>query len=153
MKTTIENTLFSQTQSLREEYLTKTAQWAAEEYKRICVRCAKYAMRCPTDFSSKKEYYTEQKFYYNHCLMTIKGSEAYIVKQIKAAEQHYITSIQKLALRIEAKSMNHDTLSIVTARVGENIESIFTDGVKTVRAWTIIASGPVQKPHYRYLVK
>ena len=34
-----------------------------------------------------------------------------------------------------------------------NMSTIITDGKKVVRAFTIIASGAIQKPHYRYLVK
>jgi len=34
-----------------------------------------------------------------------------------------------------------------------NIETTLTDGEKMVRAYTIIAEGQVQRPHYRYLIK
>jgi hypothetical protein len=34
-----------------------------------------------------------------------------------------------------------------------NIDMTLTDGEKTVKAFTIIAEGQIQRPHYRYLVK
>ena len=66
---------------------------------------------------------------------------------------HYNDSILKLALRIEKKELNQDKLELTTSHVDVNISTTITDGDKTVKAWTIIASGPVQRPHYRYLVK
>jgi hypothetical protein len=37
--------------------------------------------------------------------------------------------------------------------VGVNFETTLSDGEKIVRAFTIVASGEIQKPHYRYLIK
>lgn len=37
--------------------------------------------------------------------------------------------------------------------LGVNIETTITDGVKKVRAFTIVAEGEIQRPHYRYLIK
>ena len=63
------------------------------------------------------------------------------------------TVLKKLAFRIEQKGLNTDNLKLSSSHVGVNFETAITDGTKTVRAFTIIASGPVQRPHYRYLVK
>lgn len=75
-------------------------------------------------------------------------------KEVKYAELHYESSIQKLAARLEKKGVTEDFI-IQTSRIGVNIETVITskDGKITVKAWTIIAEGPIQKPHYRYLVK
>ena len=45
------------------------------------------------------------------------------------------------------------TFVVLLKTIGVNIESIITDGTKTVRAWTIVAEGEIQRPHYRYLIK
>lgn len=82
-----------------------------------------------------------------------RGLQAYLSKKEKMAITHYKSSIDKLAYRISLKKLNEDALVIKTARVGVNIETVLTDGVKTVKAWTIVASGLVQQPHYRYLIK
>jgi hypothetical protein len=44
-------------------------------------------------------------------------------------------------------------MKIISGTVGVNINITLTDGDKTVRAYTIVAEGEIQKPHYRYLVK
>ena len=81
------------------------------------------------------------------------GEEGYIAKNEILALDHYESSISKLALRIESKGLNKNNLKVSTSHIDVNIETTLTDGIKTVRAFTIIASGEVQKPHYRYLIK
>jgi hypothetical protein len=51
------------------------------------------------------------------------------------------------------KGLNEENLKVVTSHIGININTTISDGDKTVKAWTIIAEGEIQKPHYRYLVK
>lgn len=80
------------------------------------------------------------------------GKEGFIAREVKAAEIHYSNSIVKLADAIAKKGMGDD-LTITSARVGVNFEATITDGRKTVRAFTIVAEGQIQRPHYRYLVK
>jgi len=58
-----------------------------------------------------------------------------------------------LAARIEKKGLNVEKIKTVTSHIGVNLETTLTDGTKTVRAWTIVASGEIQRPHYRYLIK
>ena len=77
----------------------------------------------------------------------------YIGKSIKTAKNHYENSLLKLVKRVSVKGLNLETLEIKRSGIGINIEMLLTDGEKTVRAWTIVAEGPVQRPHYRYLVK
>ncbi len=152
--TKIETVLLAQTQSLKEQYIAKVTEWAFADFKRIFARCLQYTKSLSTDYPTKHDYYDAQRWYHNTGLAIVNGGQdKYVTKQIKLAEEHYTSSIQKLALRIEAKGMNQDTLQIMTSHIGVNIESIFTDGTQTVRAWTIIASGPIQRPHYRYLIK
>ena len=77
----------------------------------------------------------------------------HVERMVKAAEKHYTNSIAKLALRIEKKGLNQDKIEMTTGYVDVNITTTITDGEKVVKAWTIIAGGEIQKPHYRYLVK
>lgn len=81
------------------------------------------------------------------------GRESYVAKMEKHAVESYESACGKLAVRIEKKGLKIDALKITRAEIGVNIETTFTDGEQVVRAFTIIASGAVQKPHYRYLVK
>jgi hypothetical protein len=66
---------------------------------------------------------------------------------------HYENSIVKLAYRIEKKGLNLDKITVKTSHIGVNINTWITDGEQTVHAYTIIASGEIQRPHYRYLIK
>ena len=82
-----------------------------------------------------------------------QGEENYINKVEKESITHYENSILKLARRIQLKGLNESNLKIVTSHIDVNIETTLTDGEKKVRAFTIIAGGNVQRPHYRYLIK
>ena len=81
------------------------------------------------------------------------GMTVYVSHAVKAGERHYQLSIEKLAFRIAKKGLNVSQLSAVTSSVGVNINCTLTDGVKTIRCFTIVAGGPIQQPHYRYLIK
>jgi hypothetical protein len=81
------------------------------------------------------------------------GKDKYIAKEIKKAVLHYENSIVKLAYRIEKKGLNLDKITVKTSHIGVNINTWITDGEQTVHAYTIIASGEIQRPHYRYLIK
>lgn len=74
-------------------------------------------------------------------------------KNLKAAEIHFTNTLDKLVERIKGKGLNEEKVEVVTAFVGVNLELTLSDSIKTVRAFTIIASGEIQKPHYRYLIK
>jgi hypothetical protein len=75
------------------------------------------------------------------------------MKELKYAELHYEKSLHKLISRVESKGLNVDNIKIESNSIDVNINLILTDGEKTVKAWTIVAEGPIQRPHYRYLVK
>ena len=81
------------------------------------------------------------------------GIDKYVEKERKRAENNFQASVEKLAARIEKKGLDQSKLVVETAHLDVNITTTLTDGEQTVKAWTIIASGPVQRPHYRYLVK
>jgi len=51
------------------------------------------------------------------------------------------------------KNLDWTNIKIENGSVGVNINITITDGEQTVRAWTIIAEGEIQRPHYRYLIK
>lgn len=176
MKSLIE-ILKNETQSLKEQYLKKTEEWATN-YFEICKKrstwkevdwCTYLGIKPELKNSRLSESYQFYSFptgFYNtkqareydrlkNEVRTIveKGLKVYLEKQKGIAESHYEYSILKLAERIEKKGLNQKNLKVVTSHIGVNIETTLTDGVKTVRAWTIVAEGEVQRPHYRYLVK
>lgn len=84
------------------------------------------------------------------------GHNAYVEKSEKLAELHYEDSIIKLTQRIIKKGLDFSKATIVTDLTHfdkGNIETIIKDGVRVVRAFTILAWGEVNAPHYRYLIK
>lgn len=178
MKTLVE-LLTEQTQSLKTQFIEKTEEWANSEFDRLIEmtkwtdeQWCKYlriipvmsnsAFRMPGDNGRL----TFPKGFYNTRLSGEylrkrdkawsawrQKRENFVAKAVKMAEDHYESSIQKLAYRIEKKELNQDTLKMITSHIGVNIETTITDGVKTVRAFTVLAVGEIQRPHYRYLVK
>ena len=149
--------LTTETQSLKEQYIQFTSEWANQEFYRLkqwikdyCVwereNCRKKEMR--------NEYFKKQKISWSIPRDVYENKiEQFVEKQIKNAEEHYTQSIAKLALRIEQKQLNINNLKAVTSHIGMNIDTTLTDGEKVVRAFTIIANGEINRPHYRYLIK
>jgi len=139
--------LLDQTQELRTAYIKETVKWSTEEYGRL-----KLFVK---DYQNNYDCYKSKKYYsLPSCVVNQRGTvEEYIDLNIKKAEKHYDDSIIKLALRIEKKGLDLDKLEVSTSYLDPNISTTITDGVKNVCAYTIIAGGNIQRPHYRYLVK
>lgn len=146
---TLVKILKRETASLKEQYVDMTAKWARAEFTNL----RKWA----DDYRSGKFGYGEASNKYYRLPYEITNPngkiEDYVAKQVKFAIDHYEDSIAKLAHRIKSKGMDVSKIKATTSHVGVNIETTLTDGVKTVRAFTIIAGGAIQRPHYRYLIK
>lgn len=171
----IYNKLKVGTQILKEEYLKSTAKWSDKQFdiitenskRTITDWCRIFGIEPRiTNQGSGREFYSFPKGFYNtkdaktyHNATTeinkviTMGREKYIAKQVAQSENHYEMSLKKLAYRIQNKNMDFLNLEIKTAKIGVNIDTVISDGVQTVKASTIIAEGPIQRPHYRYLVK
>jgi hypothetical protein len=169
--------LRSETESLRVQYVEKMAEWAVREYERAvekkswsakewAERYGVEAVWVEASYMSSKGFWSFPRGFHNS-RTAVKyerekndayriagmGREAYVEKMKKAANEHYEQSIEKLSARLEKKGLNTERLEMKTSHIGVNIETAITDGEKMVRAFTIVASGPVQRPHYRYLIK
>ena len=157
--------LKKETKELKVQFVAMRKQFASDEYDRF----AKYfdlhdesewmkldpKAVVERNYGDKTPYfcYTTSKLYNKVQGIKRMGKKEMVAREVKFAKEHYEMSIIKLANRIEKKDMNQNKIKTTSSHVGVNFETILTDGEKTVRAWTIIASGPVQCPHYRYLVK
>lgn len=75
-----------------------------------------------------------------------------IAKEVRKAEKTFDAKIEKLAFRLEKKGFKN-TVKVSGMYTDGDLSCTITDGEQTAHAYTIIASGPVQRPHYRYLVK
>jgi hypothetical protein len=169
------NILKKETETLKVQYIDKTKEWAIDQFDAIMVRSGwdnlqwckffgltqeVYNKGILSEFKSfpKGFYGTKQSREYSRLQDQVSkvkkmGVEGFILAEEKKAELHYEGSIVKLANRIEKKGLNVDKLVVETSHIGVNINTTLTDGEKTVKAFTIIASGEIQRPHYRYLVK
>lgn len=179
------NILKTETQSLKEQYIQKTKEWAERHFNHVTPRykwntiqwCEHFGLTPEvvlntyiTSNSNKgkgsTEFLTFPRGFYNtkqsrehgrlrdEAIKLINmGVEKYIEKEVIKAEKHYEASIDKLAYRIDKKGLDISKLKTITSHIGVNINTTLTDGEKTVKAFTIIAEGPIQRPHYRYLIK
>lgn len=167
--------LTEQTQELKIEYVQKTKEWAEKNYaycSKILKRtsqewCDHFNIKSkihnpgtsiefvgfPTDFYNTSAAYTMSKEKKKASAVVRQGYDFYLSEIEKNAIIHYENSINKLAYRISEKGLNEDKIEIKTARVGRNLETFLTDGEKKVRAFTVLAWGEVNQPHYRYLIK
>lgn len=175
MKNLIE-ILRQETKSLKEQYVEKTKEWASKKFDNLHEK-SKYKdaqwceyfglvpvlrnvnspsmqfMGFPNGFYNSKHAKTYQNIKTEISKAMNMGKEKYISESQLKAERHYDYSIEKLAYRIDKKGLDQNNLTVKTSHIGVNIETTLTDGKKTVRAFTIIASGEIQCPHYRYLIK
>ena len=139
--------LKQQTKILKESYIQSTITWSRKEYSSLKAFVNDY--HANYDVSKEKKYYSLQA-----CVVNMNGTvDEYIAIQVKKANKHYNISIQKLAERIIKKGLQLDKLQLSTAVLDPNISTTITDGKKTICAYTIIAWGMIQRPHYRYLIK
>lgn len=161
------NALRKETESIKNSYVAQISDWARQEFEK--------AMKINENYLSLKKYYLNSdlnelfggvkeeptvEFYQAKNYLLDKGYsiiktglQKFVEKQVKEAIEHYESSILKLSAKIEKKGLNIEKLEVKSGMVGVNFETTLTDGEKIVRAFTIVASGDIQKPHYRYLIK
>lgn len=157
MNTQLIDILKNETNSLKIQFIEFIKEYSINEfnqlskltYNEVNEKWGYYDIKWNRWCQSKKSYAIWRQI----SKMTYEGLDVYVANAIKDAENHYENSIIKLALRIEKKELNIDLLKCTTSHIGRNINTTLTDGTKTVRAFTILAEGEIQKPHYRYLVK
>jgi hypothetical protein len=173
--TDLEKILRKETDSLRLAYLTKTELYAEASFK-LAVERGKWKevdwarfLGVETEITnpgSSMEFIGFKRGFYNtsaartysklrssYYIIRSNGYEAYLDKELKYATLHYENSLTKLMNRIVAKGLDVSKMTVESNSIGININIVLTDGEKSVKAWTIIAEGPIQRPHYRYLVK
>lgn len=170
------------TKELKALYIDKTREFATSEFYRIC----KMNLRTMAEWYAAFEVSTEEckdykgeisivpasREYHKKNLYRMRnakrdaydiekaGIDKHVSKKVQKAELHYISSIEKLAYRLEHKGLNiNEDFKITSAHVAQNFEctiqfaKIADKYTKSVRAWTILAWGPINAPHYRYLIK
>jgi len=161
------------TTRLKEVYINKTIEWAEKRFALATTRKnwtdEKWLIEFEVEYeiikrhsytwySAKNQrsenYKRMQRGKTEDEIVLKKGKKGYIDECVDLAKRHYEESLIKLSDRLNAKGIKDETnFTIKQGRLSDNFEiEIEHNGVIT-RAWTIIAYGPVQCPHYRYLVK
>ena len=148
------NILKTETETLKIQYVSMTKEWAGKDFERIESLSERYNASGSMKEMGTYNYYSAQKFLHRGGYSILqKGIEKYIEFAEKEAVAHYNQSIEKLAVRIEAKGLNQSEITVKTSHIEVNIDTVLTDGIKQVKAFTIIASGEIQRPHFRYLIR
>jgi cell division protein FtsB len=144
--------LRTETEAIKNSYMAQIADWSTQEFANIVKM--RNDIRDGIIKRRTQEYFNALKFLNRNGYSIIYlGIEKFVQKQVKEAGEHYESSILKLSAKIEKKGLNIEKLEVKSGMVGVNFETTLTDGEKIVRAFTIVASGDIQKPHYRYLIK
>ena len=94
----------------------------------------------------------KSKTYRFKTIFSKNGKDGYIKKELEFYSQDFDSKLFKLAGRMDDKGFTND-IKVTSKHVGVNFNCTVTDGNVTVTARTIIASGPIVRPHYRYLVR
>lgn len=159
-KESIEAVLIEQTKALKDEFLKSTEKWAKKSFETI----AELGKLTYNEFVEKHKLDAEMNYkirrkiikrYEDSRVIFLAGFESFLKGKLYQAECHYYYSVGKLAVRLNRKGIiESKDFTIKTAYIRQNIETTIVDkNGKITRAWTIIAEGEIQQPHYRYLVK
>lgn len=146
---TLIDTLTKATSEFKSSYIHQVEIWAGKQVQQDSARANKY-LQGRAMYSSIQEYYKEQKWYYNS--YNQRHDVQYFVNR---AEKQFADGVAKLAYRMGEKGISGKSFTIKSCAVhAGNLDlTIVDEQGNKVTAQTIVAYGPVQRPHYRYLVR
>lgn len=143
-----------QTTDLKDAYIAKTKAYREGEFDRSINKYGKYiyedwVAKFPGGrYGISKEGESLRKKISD---MKFQGKDKYVRSYMKLAEMHYNSSLEKLGRKITEAGFDTTKVRLSSSSVGVNFSTEVTDGNKYMRAYTIIAEGPINAPHYRYL--
>lgn len=157
------NKLMSQTEDFKNTYIENTKSWSIKSFEGISKmteegiinnRGVSTTFNGVTRMSHSKASYA---YFKKISAIIYNGMDNYVSNKVKEAEMHYIQSIKKLAHKIKAKGLEISKVEVdsnyTKFAIDNSMEVVISDGTMTVRAWTILAMGEINAPHYRYLIK
>ncbi len=167
--------LTEQTQEFKALYIEKTKEYAKNYFAFATKQLEKTMEEWCKQFDVEYEYveypyapgkksfsikkhnldYHKMKNHINKLRGVIQlGVEKYEEMEVKNAKKHYTQSIEKLAYRLNKKGIvDGSEFDVKTVSIGVNLNITIKHGDQVTRAFTVIAQGPIQRPHYRYLIK
>ena len=151
----------SKTEKFKEDFLKRYEESVTSEFNRLN---EKYEINTvfkqiqeetgvKNIYHTRKEYNRAQKisdilydFKYNRISDRIK-------KEVDKADKNFEDKQMRLAGRLVEKEISEDFDMELNSQY-PNLDGKITDkSGKVVTFYTIVAEGPIQRPHYRYLVK
>lgn len=156
--------LFEKTEELKVNYFLKTKEYTKNYFEFLqSVEDLKYD-EWVKKFPMKSVFRGEERIVLNrqgdkfrtevYNTILPKGYQNFEDSEMDHALNHYISSVEKLHNRLNEKGIIDGLdIKISNEKIKENLEMTIKSGSVVVRAWTIIAEGPIQRPHYRYLIK
>lgn len=143
-------------------YLAKVHGWAVKNYENkiqyfeVDFRTDPLYSEMKTMRYGKHEYRDVKSGYVDLMLevarMKHTTKETYADGEVRDASIAFDGKTAKLSSRLDKYKFKPSKLVIISEiRNGINIHLTVSDGTQTRRFYTIIASGPIQRPHYRYL--
>ena len=145
--------IIMETSEVKLEYIRQVRIWAKSDYERSIQRLNNYTQNQSDLFKNdRKAYYREQKWYHSHTYYYRITLDHHIQKEVIGAEQHYENAVHTIAQRVIKKDLDLKKIRLSHTKLKQFFDVYITDGEKTLHARTIVASGPVQRPHYRYII-
>lgn len=154
--------LKNQTTGLKEAYIAKTKSYRENQFDFMVKKYGQYTYEdwlakfpAISKWNGSRETTTVSKegnqLRAEVSAMKREGKEKYVKSYMKLAEMHYNQSLEKLGYKITEAGFDTNKVKLSSSSVGVNFSTEVTDGTKYMRAYTIIAEGPIKAPHYRYL--
>lgn len=111
------------------------------------------------DYMGNYKYRAWKSEYYAELAMNVSeakklGFDKWLAKKMKQADETFEAKTAKLASRLVRYEFDHNTLEVVGSVYNDvNFELMVKDKNQVKEFYTIIASGEIQRPHYRYLAR
>lgn len=168
--------LLDNTEEVKKEYIETTKEYSKREYH-VALKDSKLTTSEWLEIYDLDETFVGEKYCKNYTKtneyknylrriesmknsinlandIASKSEIDYVNEKVELAKEHYKFSIEKLTHRLAKKGITVENVkSITNGRVGVNFECYIKHDDILTTAYTIIASGVVQSPHYRYLLK
>lgn len=103
-------------------------------------------------YHTRKEYLKAERIADILRLFKMNKIQAYIDKEVLEADKQFCLKQAKLADRLIKKDVEGEIKLRINSSY-PNLEGVVQAKDKQVSFYTIVASGQIQRPHYRYLIK
>jgi hypothetical protein len=154
--TILKDALYENTVQFKEDYLKRIEEFSHIRYEKAILHLEKPASYWIENYPSKRypNLHNEDASRILDRAKTLRalGLEGVIALDLKNANAHYKQTVETLAYKLELKGVDSN-FKIITGIIKNNFEITLECNGNLYECYTIIASGPIQQPHYRFLIK